>query len=357
VPQRQEDLEFVLCVPKERADGSLVMPPKGWPVVASMHGTGGSRFSLITGQIAARLAAQGIASFSIDQPLHASRLGGTSDGNGFYNPLNPAALRDNPMQAAADSLVMHELLARFAVPAALATSAPGAGFTPPARTIRFDRRKRLVMGHSQGATTLPLFLGVARGAPGGVLSAGGGHLLVNILTREAEFFAGQKLRDLVQLFLGGPVDLFHPALHLLQMSSEVSDPVTFAPLWTSRRGGPASVLMTHGTLDGFVTAPMTASMAVAARAPLIAPTFPPMSFPLLPGYSYQEAFDLAGLPTLPTPASGTVGRGRRIATSGMTVYDGQGHFPVFDDPDAIAQWTGFMRSLAYERVPGIPARP
>lgn len=357
VPQRLEELEFVLCVPKERDDGSLTMPPRGWPIVASMHGTGGNRFSLISGQIAARLAAQGIASFSIDQPLHGTRAGGTADGNGFYNPLNPAALRDNPLQAATDSLVIHELFERFSVSAALVTAAPGAGFTLPARTIRFDKRHRLVMGHSQGATTLPLFLGVARNAPGGVLSAGGGHLLVNILTREAVFFAGQKLRDLVQILLAGPVDLFHPALHLLQMSSEVSDPITFAPLWTSRRGGPASVLCTHGTADGFVTTPMTASMAVAAGIPLIAPTFPPVSFPLLPGYSYQEAFDLAGLPTLPAPASATVGRGRRAATSGMTLYEGQGHFPVFDDPNAITQWTGFMRSLAYERVPVIPARP
>jgi hypothetical protein len=357
VPQRHENLEFVLCIPKERDDGSLVMPPRGWPIVASMHGTGGSRFSLLSGQIAARLAAQGIASFSIDQPLHGSRAGGTADGNGFYNPLNPAALRDNPLQAAGDSLVIHELFERFSVPAALVTAPPGTGFTTPSRTIRFDRRHRLVMGHSQGATTLPLFLGVARGAPGGVLSAGGGHLLVNILTREAVFFAGQKLRDLVQLLLGGPIDLFHPALHLLQMSSEVSDPITFAPLWTTRRGGPASVLCTHGTADGFVTTPMTASMAIAARIPLIAPTVPNVAFPLLPGYSYQEGFDLAGLPTLPTPASATVGRGRRAATSGMTLYEGEGHFPVFDDPDAIAQWTGFMRTLAYDPVATIPPRP
>jgi hypothetical protein len=41
----------------------------------------------------------------------------------------------------------------------------------------------------------------------------------------------------------------------------------------------------------------------------------------------------------------------------MTLYEGEGHFPVFDDPDAIAQWTGFMRTLAYDPVATIPPRP
>jgi hypothetical protein len=194
---------------------------------------------------------------------------------------------------------------------------------------------------------------------GGVLSAGGGHLLVNILTREQAFFAGLKLRELVAIFLGGPVDLFHPALHLLQMGSDVSDPASFAPLFMKerRRGRPLSILFTHGTADGFVTTPMTTAMVVAGGYPLVSPTFPPISFPFLPGYSYQEAFDLAGLPTLATPVSANLGPPRNVATGGLALYDGQGHFPVFNYAPAIAQWTEFMRTLAYEAVPTIPPQP
>lgn len=191
-----------------------------------------------------------------------------------------------------------------------------------------------------------------------MISAGGGHLLVNILTREQEFFAGFKLRELVEIFLGGPVDLFHPALHLLQTGSEVSDPVAYAPLFNPRRKGrPLSLLFTHGTADGYVTTPMTAAMVVAGGYPLIAPTFAPVVFPVLPGYSYQEAFDLAGLPTLDPPVTGNLGVGRRRETGGLALYENQGHFPFFNHAPAIAQWTEFVRGLAYDDVPTIPARP
>ncbi|MEW6267767.1 MAG: hypothetical protein AB1689_00550 [Thermodesulfobacteriota bacterium] len=356
--QRVETLHFVLAVPKETEDGSLTMPARGWPVAPYMHGTGGSRNSFINDGTAGRLASQGIASLGIDQPLHGLRLGATPDGSNFYNPLNPDALRDNPLQAATDSLVVHQLVQRLSVDPALLAIPPGAGFVATEREIRFDRKRVLYMGHSQGATTGPLFLAVARNVLGGVLSAGGGHLLVNILTREQVFFAGLKLRELVELLLGGPVDLFHPALHLLQMGSEVSDPVAHAPLFFERRKGPPlSILFTHGTADGYVTTPMTASMVVAGGYPLIEPTFPPIAFPELPGYQYQEAFDLAGLPTLATPVTGNVVKGRRAATGGLVLYENQGHFPVFNHAPAIAQWTGFMRTLAYDPVATIPPRP
>ena len=305
-----------------------------------MHGTGGSRNSFVNDGTAGRLATQGIAGLGIDQPLHGIRPGATPDGANFYNPLNPDALRDNPLQAASDSLVVHQLVRRLTVDPDLLNVAPGAGFDLTTRPIRFDKKRVMYIGHSQGATTGPLFLGVARNVLGGVISAGGGHLLVNILTREQEFYAGLKLRDLVEILLGGPVDLFHPALHLLQMGSEVSDPISFAPQFAKRRKGrPLSILFTHGTADGYVTTPMTASMVVAAGYPLIAPTFPPISFPELPGYQYQEAFDLAGLPTLATPVSGNLVHGKQHATGGLVLFEGQGHFPFFNYEPARAQWT------------------
>lgn len=359
VVQRHDTLHFVLAVPKERADGTLVMPKRGWPIAPYMHGTGGSRNSFINDGTAARLAAQGIASLGIDQPLHGLRPGATPSGENFYNPLNPDSLRDNPLQAATDSLVVHRLVHRLTIdPALLAAADPGPGFVRTTRKITFDRKRLLFMGHSQGATTGPLFLAVARNVQGGVISAGGGHLVVNILTREEEFFAGLKLRELVEFLLNGPVDLFHPALHLLQMGSEVSDPVAYAPLFAERRRGrPLSLLFTHGMLDGHVTTPMTAAMVAAARYPLVEPTFPPAVFPVLPGYDYQEAFDLALLPNLTAPVSGNLGKGKRRATGGLVLFEGQGHFPVFNHAPAIAQWTGFMRSLAYDPVPTIPPKP
>ena len=45
------------------------------------------------------------------------------------------------------------------------------------------------------------------------------------------------------------------------------------------------------------------------------------------------------------------------ATGGLSLFELDGHFPVFFNPEAIAQWTGFMGSLANDPVPTIPARP
>lgn len=349
VLQREDTLQFYLAVPKEKSDGSIEMPKRGWPVVAYMHGTGGDRLSFVRDGTAGRLAAVGVASMGIDQPLHGLRPGATPDGVNFYNPINPYALRDNPRQAAIDSLAMHEMLPHVRVEPSLITVAPGDGYKIPTRAIVFRRGTRMAMGHSQGATTVPLFLALAKNVRGGVISAGGGHIIVNILTREEPFFAETKLRDLVEILVGSPLDVFHPALHMLQMGSDISDPLTYAPYFAKRRQGkPLNMLFTHGMIDGYVTTPMTAAMVVAAGYPLIAPTFPPITFPLLLGYSYQEAFDLADLPTLTPPVSKNIGKGRRSATGGLRLYELDGHFPIFRNPVTIAQFQEFVRSLSYD---------
>lgn len=349
VLQREDTLQFYLAVPKEKTDGTIAMPKRGWPIVAYMHGTGGDRLSFVRDGTAGRLAAVGVASLGIDQPLHGMRPGGTPDGTNFYNPINPYALRDNPRQAAIDSLAIHEMLPHVRVEPALISAPPGAGYELPTRAIVFRRGTRMAMGHSQGATTVPLFLALAKNVRGGIISAGGGHIIVNILTREEPFFAGTKLRQLVQILVGSPIDVFHPALHMLQMGSDISDPVTYAPYFATRRKGkPLNMLFTHGIIDGYVTTPMTAAMVVAGGYPLIAPTFPPTSFELLPGYSYQESFDLAGLPTLTPPVSKNIGQGRRSATGGLRLYELDGHFPIFRNPVTIAQFQEFVRSLSYD---------
>jgi hypothetical protein len=122
----------------------------------------------------------------------------------------------------------------------------------------------------------------------------------------------------------------------------------------SHKGGPLNVLCTHGMLDGYVTTPMTMSMVAAAGYPLVAPTYPPRVFPYLPGYSYQETFDLAGLPTLTTPVSENIGN-RRKATGGLLLYENDGHFPIYNNPTTQAQYREFLRSLAYDDEAVIPS--
>jgi hypothetical protein len=317
--QREEPVGVTLCVPQEPADGTVKMPPKGWPIVLYMHGTGGSRSSFVNEGIADRLAALGIASFSFDQPMHGARPGVPDD---FYNVLNPLAFRDNSRQSAVEGLALHEMAGRLRVDPATFALPPSPGFAVPTRIVRFDRRRRLFFGHSQGATVGPLVMALAHGMRGGVLSAGGGHLLLNVLTRETALLGGLTAKQLVEILLGAPVDVFHPALHLVQMGGEASDPLAYVDRFAGR-GRAASVLFTHGMLDPDVPTTLTASMVVAAGYPLVQPTFPNRVFPALPGYDHLEVFALAGLPALAPPVSGNHGR----ATGGLAHFELDGPIP------------------------------
>ena len=352
VVQREEPVGVRLCIPQETADDTARMPRRGWPIVLYMHGTGGSKTSFVNEGIADDLAALGIASLSFDQPMHGPRPG---VGDDFYNPTNPLSFRDNSRQSALEGLLLDELMGRLRFEPTAFALPPSPGFVSPAVRVRFDRRRRMFFGHSQGATVGPLLLAVAKSHRGGVLSAGGGHLLLNILTRDSPLLAGLTAKALVEILLGAPVDAFHPALHLLQMGGEPSDPLAYVDRFAvHRRGRPLNVLFTHGMLDPDVPTTLTASMVVAARYPLVSPIYPNRVFPALPGYDYQEAFSLAGLPVLAPPVTGNLARGR--ATGGLVLFELDGHFPVFDNPDAITQWTGFIDTLAHERVPTIPSR-
>ena len=351
VVQRNETLEFVLAVPK--AVGPAGAPRSGWPIAQVMHGTGGSRFSFLNDRTAERLAAVGVASLSFDQPLHGLRPGGPGDN--FYNPLYPLAFRDNTRQAAVDGFIIDHLIARLRFDAPT-LGVPAMWITR--RRIDFDIHDRLFFGHSQGATVGPLFLAFARGVRGGVLSAGGGDLLLNILTVDNPSIGGLTNKQLAEALLGTTLDLFHPFVHLLQMGAEMSDPLAYVDRFAKNRGGrPLSVLFTHGMLDPEVTTPLTTSMVAAAGYPLVEPTFPNRLFPALPDFDYHDIFTLAGLPTLTPPVRGNLVHRRRAATGGLVLFELGDHFPAFHDPDAIAQWTEFMRSLAYDPPPTIPARP
>lgn len=357
IVQREETVQFVLSVPKDRTDGTVRMPAAGWPSVQYKHGLGESRSSFVDQGTAAGLADQGIAVIGIDQPMHGMRAGAPPDrsGSNWSNPLNPFAGQNNGRQSAADSLAVHQLVVRLSIDPALISAPPGTGYAVPVMPIKFARKARMFMGHSLGAATGGLFLGVAKELRGGVLSAGGGHFL-GILTSELRGFAGLTTRELIETVLGTPIDPFHPALHLLAMP-EVSSPMAYAPFWgPAHKGGPVSVLCMHGMLDDINTTPEALPKVAAARYPLIAPTFPPLAFPDLPGYSYQEAFDLAGLATLTAPVSGNIGSGRKTAAGGVVLYEGEGHGLVFTNPTAQAQYREFLRSLAYDDAAVIPAR-
>ncbi|MBA2320320.1 MAG: hypothetical protein H0V89_04110, partial [Deltaproteobacteria bacterium] len=84
-----DDMRLAVCVPKDRSTA----PAAGWASAINQHGTGGDFLSHCDAddpaEVAGRLAAEGMVTLGIDQPLHGLRAGGSGGDLANFNVLNP----------------------------------------------------------------------------------------------------------------------------------------------------------------------------------------------------------------------------------------------------------------------------
>jgi hypothetical protein len=219
VVQRTENVCFSLTVPKGSA------PASGWPLVVYGHGTGGSYRSIVASGLAEDFA-KGVApaglkstagatpvpmaTLGYDGIMHGTRAAGSTApvGELVYNFLNPAAARDNALQAAADLL---------AIPRALPSLAP--------LGISIDGQRLALYGHSQGGNGASLVAARPSSYKAIVMSGTGGLLIQTLLGKTQPI----DIPAVLPYLLGepGPVDATHAVLSLMQMYFERSDSVNF----------------------------------------------------------------------------------------------------------------------------------
>ena len=255
-----------------------------------MHGAGGQPEQLREPVSAGAFAAQGIAGIGIDQRRCAAGWpGATADGTNYSNPPNPDALRDN--RCGGGDRPACRARARAALDRStdlLASAVPGAGFT----TTSNDPLTASVMyvSHRRGATR-DRSSSASRTESSAEDLGRWRHLLGQHPEPQAgSSTPGSSLRDLVEILLGGPVDLFHPRCTCCRWAASNSDPaVLLAAVREAPQVARRCRSCSHGTADGYVPTPMVTAMVVGAGYPLLAPTFLPISFPELPGHQYQEA--------------------------------------------------------------------
>ena len=324
VVREYEPLRFALCVPKG------AQPAEGWPILTYAHGTGGDYRSFVKKGVADYLGLLGIASISIDQPLHGIRNPGGGEGSemDFYNFLNPLAGRDNSRQSAIDSLVLNRMAPGIEIDA---VSCPT--FTKGAS---FDPARVLFMGHSQGAHTGGLFLGVEPEVKGAVLSGAGGGLAITMLTKTDPY----DVKDMIEglLGIGGEeeLDFYHPIINLIQTYIEPADPLNYAPyyLLDPLFGIPKNIFISEGFKDTQVT-PLTAeAFATAIGANPIEPVYQPIL-----------GLTLRGLEPLTPPVTGNITGPNGVATAGILQYPQGDHWVLTKDAKAKAQWGRFLQSL------------
>ena len=329
--QRWVRIPFTLAVPS----GSP--PAQGWPVVIYAHGTGGSRSGFAAGisSTAERLAGRGLASISIDQPLHGDRNPWGRDENIItFNPYNILAMRDNFRQGAADMIWLRRLLRQLEVPAEVA---------PGGQSLPLDGSRVAFMGHSQGSLNGPLFMAVSSDTAGAVFSGSGGGLGVALLEKTEPVDIRALLVEVLMLE-DSEFDMDHPVINVFQAFAERADPLNAArSLLQEPPAGavPKHLFFSQGLLDEYALPEQAAAMAAASGC-----------WPAEPVVSIIAAFSLRERSPLPLPISGnSPGPDGEDYTAVMVQYPDDGHFAVFDNADARRQYLGFFEDLLHDRLP------
>jgi hypothetical protein len=351
--QRQFDLRFALAVPDPTA---CPMPPQGYPVVLYAHGTGGDFRSFLDDRTAEALAQRCLASMGIDQIFHGTRPGAPQGPNAandtallFFNVDNPIAARTNGRQAAIDEVQRARLFteSRVTIPAAISKND---------QEIRFDPSKVLFFGHSQGGQNGPMYLAIDDSARGGVLSGAGGVFTITLLEKTKPLpsvagvvrtiFLGLKSEEFEEL------NVWHPALGLAQSLVDAADPIHYARylVQAPREGfAPKSLYQTEGIKadgsgDNYTPPRSIEVLAVAAGLPLIEPVIRPI-----------PELALVGLTPVSVPPAGLRGNLAGGKATGALVQwsppgTSDGHFVVFNVPQARAQAADFCKNLAEDPV-------
>jgi hypothetical protein len=334
---------FVLTVPARPA------PPGGFPLMVSAHGTGGDAGTFLgDNDFAGWAARHGVAVVSTDQPLHGGRGSAPRPGSrepiavsiaglpvvlssrdhaaeiAFYNPLHPGAARDNLRQAAIDAMVLVRLVAGTDFAPLLA---PAPGRAPP----RFDARRILAAGHSQGSQSVAVMGAIDPLVRGVILSGSGGDARLGILKR-----SDLPLLPVLSAVLGlapGELDEMHPFMTLLQTLADPIDPASYARYYWQPLPGhaPQSVLCYEGMTDTYAPPVTAEALAVALHATPVAPVIK-----RLPWLSSPEA---------PLPDLLRRGGPVRAFAQFASTRGENGHFVLYEEPGAADLAMRFIASV------------
>ncbi|HEY4219901.1 MAG TPA: alpha/beta hydrolase [Myxococcota bacterium] len=340
VVQRFADVPFVITVPHTPPQS-----PSGYCSVIYGHGTGGDLDSGIDDGSADQLALAGCAMIGMSEPLHRTREG-FSDGETeqtveilTFNFFNPVAGRDNWRESAIEKVQLVSMAQSLSIPASVTGSAG----------VVLDPERVSYFGHSQGGIAGALFVAIEPRIRGAFLSGAGAGFGASLVLKTDP---PPAIADVLKTALSYPgdsseeIDLFHPVIALLQTFIDPADPINYGDLWRERGGNVPSLVMTSGQKDTFTPPVCHGALAASWRLPLVEPIS-----------NDVEVLDVLGIAPVPGPVSGniTTALGEHI-TAGVLQYPKDGHFAVFDNPDAQSALRQFFATLQ-TGVPTVQVTP
>ncbi|MCB9728284.1 MAG: hypothetical protein H6746_07375 [Deltaproteobacteria bacterium] len=364
--QRDERARIVVTLPRRTP------PAAGFPVVALIRtGAGGDRPLVDRGPRATnggpaispgtgpalQFAAAGFAGVSVDGPHGGLRnVSGGDEQFLVFNIQNPRALRDNIRQSALELALLPDLLTDLRVDA---SACPGLG-----QEAGFDLAHLGLMGHSMGATIAPLTLAVEPRYRLVILSGAGGSFAENVVWKEKPI----RVRPIAELLLeygsiSRPLDIWDPALALLQWAGEAADPPVYARglVREPPATGPRHILMIQGIVDRYILPPIAAATTLSVGLDLAGPERDTGVEEIAHFRALDELLPLGGLGTLPLPAAGNRSDASGAPVTAVVVQhleDGieDGHEVAFQVAAARAQYRHFLETWL-SGVPEVPAAP
>ncbi len=372
VLQRKATANFVVTIPR------AAMPPKGYPlVVFSRTGGGGERplvdrgVQAMTGGAAITpgtgpalyFAEAGFAGSSIDGP-HGGLRNVTHGDEQFlmFNFKNPTALRDNVRQSAAEIALQAHVLDGVSIDVSGCS-----GATAPGSVATIDTGMLVVMGHSMGASIIPLSASIEPRFKAVLLSGAGSSFVENVIYKQHPLM----VKGFAELLLGlsaGPYHLTEhdPLLSMLQWAGEPADAPPYADrILRHRPPGappPPHVLMMQGIVDHYQLPPIANATSLSFGLDLAGEALDDKTAEIAESPHLGDLLALVGDKAVALPATGNLTMGGAKITAVVTQHreDGveDGHEVVFQTDGPKHEYVCFLKSLlaGTPRVPG-PGKP
>lgn len=233
--QRDETAPIVISLPKGQP-----MPAGGYPFIVYFHGSGGLSTAVvdagplqsatdekgIPGQGPAYvMAPHGFAMAASALPLNPERLSGAGE-LAYLNFNNPAAFRDTFRQGLIEQRMFIDALSKLTIDPSVVAACTGLSLSNGETAYRFDMTKLHAQGQSMGGMYTNLLGATDPRIKIVVPTGAGGYWSYMVLTTQTIPDAPSKLR----LLLGtGALTFLHPALHLLEMAWEATEPFVYMP--------------------------------------------------------------------------------------------------------------------------------
>jgi len=360
VIQRVEESNFVVTIPR------IPMPANGYPmVVLSRTGAGGERPLVDRGVHAMAggssiepgtgpafvFAKAGFAGTSVDGP-HGGLRNITKGDEQFlvFNIGNPVALRDNIRQSAAELALLPYILEQVTIDV---TDCPGA--TTPDGKARFDLSSLTIMGHSMGASIIPLTVAFEPKYRAMFLSGGGGSFLANVVYKQKPLATKPLAESLMGLAGSGySLSEVDPLLGLLQWAGESADVPPYARhIRFDAAAQPRHILMMQGIVDHYIMPPIANAMTLSLGLDLAGDVLDKTHAELQMFVPIEESLDLVQRKKIPLPAMQNADMATAVVVQHAEDGIEDGHEVVFQTEPPKHQMRCFLESLA-KGAPRIP---